>query len=627
LHCVYKVRRRDPVTGKVDDYGCIKHEVGVAGTAGHDHYNIYPEHDESSGDIIYQQRSGDPTCFRVGPQVIFENITGQHDDGLNYDFRDFDADIHPNYHREERNLPQMHQMSEDDIGEIMGESDPCLVCSNWGIERFMKIPEVEVCGDAIYGPYNEQADMTMPKCFKSYSRDIYGWVNYTNKSESVAPRKYYLSEMTKEQIVDFCNTTFSVKKVAERMSDALLYVKDGNYLDMWLIMKNNFVSRKERQNFLDQISTRSKKELYKGSLNLKNFCELYNYIDQMRHKYNYVDINGKEVREEKYLSKEYRTLYKQNVLNYILNYPELEQSIDCLEKHETNHRYWHVIMLLKRAKKDKILKLVPKWIVPLIKEEHDPQFRYLGENYNYSSAPKDIKDEYDIASLLRLDTPDRLYPSMMRIKDKLDTKGYEMGWFTFCDILNAGRKWNMAEIRLAWEYFKPAYAQNDPSIFWDWIEKVVNLPYETNISVDETEVIEYGACDYNIGDGYVSPARAFAMNLSNQMYSDDSWEVQKQPLNEAYDAKAKVRHMRECNHETFWTRLAHVGLSEDKLDKALSDETYEEIMEDHMQGVASMYNGEVGLSDSDLYHQEGYNPLTGDHTHLNGGLGTWQDEE
>lgn len=671
-HCVYKVRRRDPETGKIRDYGCIKHQIGTQDTAGVDWYNIFPEHDESSGNAIYQQRSSEPNCFRTGPTLIWENISGKGQNGLNYDLREFEADIHPLYRKEEYNIPSNSFLSEDDIGEIFGETDPILVNTGWNNERWIGINNVDICNEGIYGPYNAISDMVLPKCFKSYARDIYNWINFTNKKEVFKPRTHYLSEMNKEEIAFFCKNTFGAGSVAERMNEALLYIKRGNYLNIWTLMCNNFVSRDIKKKFMDSISMRSKNDLYKGTINIRQYCQLYGYIDKIRHNATYIDINGKEIKETKYLPNELIKLYKENLINFILNYPALQKSLNntslnnMAEKYATNQRYWFIVPLLKRAKKEGILNTkvkLPTWLVNIIKEESNPSFKLFGIEYDYKSAPADIKKEYDEANYLRLNGPQNLYPGIIHIKSQLDTKGYDVGWYTFCDILHAGRIWNIAEIKLAWEFFKPAWIREEPRIFWDWVEKIVELPYDTEFSISEEEyekiikkvngkclhipdteqVLEYGATDFNIGEGRVSQGRAFAMNLINQMYDYDSWEVQKQPISNSYDAIARVKLRRECNHETFWTMLARIGgLKNDreevirKISKGTYKEaivqdlnvTYEEAMENAMEGIANLDGiDEVGLSDSDLHIHEAYNPLSGEYKHLNGSIGSWLEEE
>jgi hypothetical protein len=669
LHCAFKVRRRDPDTGDVLDYGCLRHEVGVENTAGVDHYNLLPEHDESTGDAVYQQHSTEPSCFRVGPQLIWENISGHNQNGLNYDNRDFPADLHPGYRREDRNLPNKSEMTEEDLGEIFGGINPMLVSSSWNAERWFGISNVDVCNEGIYGLYNPISNMVLPKCFKSYARDIAGWVNYTNISESFRKRDKYISEMNANDINVFCTELFKDEKIAGRMKDALLYIKDGNFINIWTLMENNFVPSHIKSKFMNTISLRTNKELYKGTINLKLYCELYGFISKMRHRVTSIDLNGKSVTEIQYLPKALQRLYKSNLLNYILNNPNLKKSLEEItiaeaanERVKTNYRYWFVIPMLKLAKKEGILNkkaIIPPWLLEIIKEKNDPYFKVFGVEYQYSTAPEDIQKEYDEATVLRLDSPQQLYAGMINIRKELkDSVTFEVGcsdgWATFCDILDTGRVWNMAEIRLAWEHFKPAYLNNSPSDFWEWIDMIVDLPYETETTISqkelndqllrldtlhdkqilvasEEEVLMHGACDFNLGDGHVSQGRAFAMNLINQVVDSDTWEVQKQPLNNMYDAIARVKNLRECSHETFWSNLARFGGLKDDRDeirKTLSNETYEEVMTNLMEGVVSADSvAEIGLGDSDLGLLEFFDPLTDEHNYMNGGTGSWTSEE
>lgn len=649
--CAFKLLRRNKESGEIEDKGCQR----CGGKKGHDEYNIYPEH-RSDGSVV-NQNPGAMFPTDVGPTVIWENLSGHNQNGLNYDLRDFPADIHPLYHREDRNIPLSNNLSGDDTGEIFGGSEPCLVVPGWNIETFYGHDRVEHCYKGIYGKYDSKTDMVLPLCLKSYTRDIPGWIDYSTKTEWATPREFFVEGSTDAQIVAFCHDFFESADVANRIAESMIAIRDGHFVNVWILMANNFVSNEERKLFMEIVSLKTRSAIYSRHVNLQSYCELYTLLGKAEWYEEGIDENGKSVKNLKTIPREMVKLFKQNLMNWILNYPPLKVE-EWYDNYATNKRFWFVCEMLRKAKKEKVLSRTAKLSMWLVKQFIDSrnakkEFNLFGEQYDYATSPKDIQDEFCESILLRLkDGPQAMYPGMIKIKDIIQVDNDGPAWFMFCEILKAGKRWNISEIQTTWDYFKRAWIHEDASIFWDWIDCMEQQPYETEYSIskedflaklerEEANAIEYpsefaetmeiGATEFNLGEGSISPTRSFAANLMECMISSDSFEVQQRTLSEVYDARARIKKPRECNHETFWNELVRIGgLSGDKiqLKTTLSDEIHEELLESRDTRLANMDSTlETGLDSNELTTMSAFDIYSGEHEQLDGGSGSWHEEE
>lgn len=672
LECAFRIVKTNSA-GKPSYFGCVRH----GGNPGKDFYNLYPEHDYNTGDAVYQPSNpGDP--FKLGEITLsWENLTS-HQSGRNYDsFRDFPADIHPLYSVSEHNHPTKSILGVDDVGDVFGDDSPALVHSGWKTEKFYGKSSVELCQGGIYGRFDTKANMIMHTCMRSHI-GVPGFINYTNRND-VVKKELYIGYASDNDIISFAAGIFKDTKVALRMADAMLEVKRGNYINLWTVMTNNFVAHDVKRRFMSKISSDMHANIYKGRANLMHFCSLYSCVDQMNWTEYITDANGDTKRISKSTHSDLRKVYKENILNWILNYPPL-QNIDLNHggKYAPHNRYWFVVLLIKRAKRDGILNkkaMLPEWMISMILEKNDPMVKLFGKPMLYSQLPAEYKGEYHEAQDAHLDTEnpthiiENLYPGMINIKSELlqDKKVDAFMWGQFLQILKAGRRWSISEIKNAWEHFEPSWIQDDPSIFYSWLENVADLPMEEvdTISKEEGEELvkrgerklltepgpvtlaEHGACNFNLGDGGLSQQRAFASNLLNNSLDYSNWEtwddydVVRTPVGNWYEANAKVSHARECNHETFWAMLAQCGgLIDDRrnIDKILSDSTlhetldadaYEEALIASQENVASI-NGAIqgSLDGDDLDELMGYDPITDETSHLSSSMeGIWLGEE
>ena len=661
LECIFRITRLDE-DGNKKYLGCLRH----GGQQGFDIFNLYPEHDPLTGDAVYQPTNqSDP--FKIGEIILsWENLTS-HQSGRNFDYRDFPADVHPQYSIAEHNHPTKAFLGEDDLGEIFGDDSPALVHSGWNTEKFYKIPSVEHCQGGIYGRFDSKSDMISHACLRSYIGTP-NWINYTNSKESTQKKDIYIGYASDQEIIDFSKSMFKNEKIATRMSEAMILVKQGHFINLWTLMTNNFVSVKTKKEFMNRTSTVSEKSIYKGKANLYYFYTLYSLIDSMMW-YDYItDVNGKTTMVPKSTYKHIRLTLKENLLNWVLNHPILKKISLIGLKYSTEQRYWFVVLLLKRARRDRVLNgkaILPSWIIDIIKEKNDPRVKLFNDSMNYSQLPAEYKDEFHVAQHANLgttpnDSINSLYPGMINIKKELFGDGKKidpLGWGQFLQILKIGQRWSISEIRNAFEHFIPSWIKDEPAIFYGWLQNVADLSMEEidTVSPEEfkdllkkegrrsvgepgpVQLLEYGANNFNHGDGGLSPARAFANNLLNislnweNWITWDDWNAVKIPIGNWYEVTAKVHNVRECNHETFWAMLAaHGGLTDDRkeIERIFTDQTLEEALEASLHNIATTESiVEAGLDGDDLTNLMCDDPCNGTITHLDKGEGSWGGEE
>lgn len=579
LHCVYDLIRNDPVMGPDarKSHGCCLHR--------RDHYNIYPEFDHDGDSINQDDNPAMPECFKVGPTIIWENITNMHQDGMSFDYRNFDSDLHPLYHKEVRNIPTRLADDQELVGEVFGCNSPVLVSTGWIDESWYGHDRVERCRLGIYGPYDEKAGTTRPKCVKSYTLQVQGWINFTHQTDWGKPKQFFAADASDEVIKAFCSRWFD-PTVAERIAEGISKVKRGQYLNLWTLMSNNFINEDLRRDFMNMISLKSKRNLYPNHLNIEHYCRLYDQVDKMSWDHEYYDLDGKRKVKHIKFPVEIRRLYKQNILNFILNYPCLQKAEVGLDTgYSTNERYWWAMTLFKRAAKEGIINRkmgLPAWFVKQFRDTgtHDPLVEVHGEMKPYSQCTQQEKDDYAEALIVRVDNAKDLYPKMERVEDIIDYHAKGLLWYTFCDILNAGRRWNRSEIQTAWDIFTVAWEKEDPSIFWDWVDEIASRQMEDDISIDGTEVIYEGAVRLDLGDGNITEGRAFAANLLGlRLGCDrDSFDVNKMPVQNWYEVSGRTKpSLKKDGRKVFWDQLALCGgLVDDRFDLSMRIEDFME---------------------------------------------------
>lgn len=573
--CIFRITRMEH--GNVVTHGCVLH----ACKEGHDYYNLYPELEgfqahgprqdgkpavpvtgqataersmlvyNTDGKVLYQPSNRtDP--YKLGAEFGEENLT-EHNSGKSFDFRSFDADINPKYHRIDFNVPTKHILGDEDVGEIMGDENPALVHPSWNTEKFEGISSVEVCRNAIYGRYNPDDNIVFHVCMKSHI-GLPNWINYTNTVMDVKPADLYVGFASDDEISSFAHDCFKNWTVAERVAEALIFVKNGGYVNFWSLLKNNFIPKKSITDFTRRINTESIDSIYKknafGSRDgLENYVKLYFMLDKMQWKDEVIDEEGNTKVDLMKIPDDYLHRYRENILNWVLNHPMLKKVSLEEKKYRPEERYWFIIPLLKRALKDGTLNktvLLPQWMISMLKKPN-PSVKVFRETKRYNELSEELKGEYHDAQIMQLDNMsasssdniNRQYPGMRVIRNELPANllreadlmvignedGEKNGWKQFTELLHLGKRWSMLEIKNAFEHFVPSWSQNAPFIFYDWLEKIAESPIEPTYSLtkdefdeiikrtggivedypdDEIEMIQEGALYHNLGDGDLS---------------------------------------------------------------------------------------------------------------------------
>jgi hypothetical protein len=367
--------------------------------------------------------------------------------------------------------------------------------------------------------------------------------------------------------------------------------------------------------------------------------------------------------------------YRENLINWILNYPKWKTIlVGTGGRYQRDERYWFLKPMLQRALRvDKVIDpkvKPPEWLLQILKETNEPEVSIFGELKKVSELPEDLRSEFDLAkySNVRSDTPQdtimSIYPGMINIKKELVIAGFDpnelgvQGWGQFVHLLKIGRLWSMLEITTAWDRFVPSWIQDDPKIFYEWLQKVADSPTDPVYSVSQEEldaittklgkeaiiadtvvIIEEGDTLGETGDGMKK--KAFAANLLNVSLNWDEWESwddfesDKVPLQSWYETTSRVSKSRESTGDVFWNQLAKLAargaiFKEDykNIAKKLCNETRNEAIHPDTDVVVPDGVIMTGIDTADRQDINGYNSLTDEYsTFSSEGDLSCQDEE
>lgn len=564
LKCVYRKIEINEQTGELEE--------GKCSICQHDTYNIYPEFDESTGEVIYQSplvKSDDGSILRstevdpVGRLVIWENITNQHQDGNSFDYREFRADIHPLYHMVEYNVPTKYgELDPDTVASVFGNNKISMSSMGWHEDKSYGFPNKENCKYLLLGVYDVASGKTIHRSMKDYSGDILDWIDFSVFQKVTRPRKLYLLDASDEIISSYVKEKFEDEKAAKRMIEIMQASRDGEFINIKQAAVNNGISPELANEMLNEISFKSKASIYKGSINLQKLYELYENINSI-------------VKEPEHL-----TIYRVNILNYVLNYPNIQDILFDKEYFGTNERYWFVYLMLKKAyKRDKIIdpSKLPYWIVCVLHEVKNgtKKFKLFNEECDTQRCTEEEFDVFVEAFSNGIRQPDRLFPAMDTIENTIGDDyrtSSEEKKKTFNKILLAGVKWNKTEVQAVWNKFSKEFDKNNPRRFWNFISELDDLDYDQLI-----ERID--------GDGNPGTKKACFSNLveARTIFKDeDNWEVEIPYLCKGITAGAKHKAKFKSRKNMFWYMLMKVGgLSEDnQIDENLiSDDKVEMLIE------------------------------------------------
>lgn len=618
MRCIYQDIEVDQETGDLIERGCLIKQ--------RDHYNVYPEFSEGTGNVVRQ--NGPTKCLDghiipdteldpLGPTIIWENIAGQHDHGLTFNYRRFSPYEHPRYHLAEFNIPTRHgPLDPDTVADIFGESSLTLVSSGWHDDKSYGKPTVERCNMCLFGRFDRLAGLTVHRAMRSYSGDVSDWVNYTNLKERVRRKYLFLLDANLSAIEQFCIERFEGAAV-NRMIDIMRAVKEGHYINLREAAMNNGMTQQQASTMMQEISIKSKKTIYSGTVNLQRLYELYAFVDRM----NVADV--------------YAKVFRCNIINYLLNFPKLMQIDPTIQtEFKTNQRYWFAYLMVKRAfVVDRILdvKTLPFWFVHLLHKikNHKTKFSVLGKIYATDEVINEVFDDFVEAQSYYIRDVTRLFPAMCSVDSLLEEYNTcnENKKKTFNNILKAGVKWNITEVQTVWKKFTKCFDKNQPRLFWNFIDEMDELDYKT-------------LSERITGEGNPGMKKACFINLvkaRTEFRDEDSWNVsipELMPVNSA-GAKHKAKFRQRKMH--FWIELMKIGglkgdkridtefISDDKIQQLIDQEQEK----DELEEMKCAPSDEPIIDGDDYEDYSEFDPSTGMLTPLisRGSNDSWEEGE
>lgn len=594
LRCVYQRIDVDVETGELVEKGCRIRNG--------DQYNIYPEFDKSTGDVIYQTPTVKARNGHILPSIdvdplyqvmIWENITGQHQNGLSFDYRNFNAYEHPGYYMTEYPVPHKHGMLDSDsVADVFGDDNLTLVTPGWNEDKSYGRPNIERCNIGLYGRFDRIANLVIHRSMKNYTADLMNWENFTTFQDRSKQKLLFLMDASNEVIELYCDGKF--EDGAKNMSKIMKAVRNGEYINLKEAAMNNSMSREDATSMMQDISLKSRKTIYQGNVNIQRICELYEYVARI----------GLDV--------EYVRMYRVNILNYILNYKPLQKLILAFPEFKTNQRYWFIYIMLKKAyHRDKIVnpESLPQWVLSLLKEtkQRTPLVKVFDKIYDLRNAPPEVLDIVAESYAYRVKEPNRLFPAMARIKDVLGTS-FEQATATkqqiFKTILRAGVLWNKTEVQTIWAKFTRYYSKKQARHFWNFIDEMDGLDYDVLASRAK-------------GEGNLGLKKICFANLiqaRTNFRGEDNWEVEIPKLVSSVTAGARHKAKFRQKKKYFWAALSRIGglHGDKKLSQSMiSDDRIQNLIEkeqlkDELKESYSAPSSEA-LLDSDEYNS--YNEI------------------
>lgn len=455
------------------------------------------------------------------------------------------AEIHPCYHMVEFNVPRNRYGKLDDAEPVtIGGNGTFIVSDRWVEDRFGEPKKaigkqrVEDCY-GIYGTYDFRKNMMIHKYMRDYGNEIPGWVNYTTVRINYNPRLYNIHTSKMDDIKSFILENVKNPVVVDRIIEAYNLLKSSKtptirneslHIDIWRLMSNNGLNRDIIRKLTKAISTKGPKHPFISSTgNRVNLEKLRNLYLALRPKRRYKHQVKKGYSDVLLMAAMEARGYMANIVNCLLNDPVLatiNPEIESLrnvspyssKRVHSSRKYWYAIEIIDLAFKDGILSNanLPNWVRVLFKRHlrNKESFEHVQNTFcdveDYSDGKNGVYDDYIDALSMGLMEPYQLFPAMTSMKALLEPKNYELnGFYVFTDMCRAIKSITPSELKFAWEHFKIAWGQNNPSEWWYFIKDIqVTTKYNDQISLNTSE------------NGF-----NFATDLESVGVDEDSWEV------------------------------------------------------------------------------------------------------
>ena len=446
-----------------------------------DEYRMYPRsaRRRTDGLLVWHEHEvvnrSDPMPIANRPYQ-FEALTNHWITGDEYDLRRHEYD-HPLYHMIEFNVPSNRygDLADTEVCELLGTTEPVLMSNRWFDDGFgqpyraIGKERVAYC-TGLYGTFDMRKKLAFHKSMRDHWPDVSWWVNYTQihgKAMGKKPLNIFESEW--EKIEEYCAKHIPRKKLLGRILEALAYVKHGEYINLYVLMRNNGATPQQIRTITRGISTKNPETIHVSSTG-KGFSleKLWNLYEALR-----TGKIGHTLRE--------RQECMANIVNFVLNDPRLQK----INPHQPGgfraaEKYWFMIKILNRAIYDDrivIIDKIPEWLRTMVKKHvsRDPSIKLCGNTVvRMSQLHDEFKEEFsDYAQSVAcgLSEPADLYPRMRTVRDICEVDTREEKYFKeFMEkILPNVTRISPLEMRDLWVHWESTRRRNVPTQFWKYI--------------------------------------------------------------------------------------------------------------------------------------------------------------
>ena len=508
---------------EIDENGKPVEDTAVCRLRGRpvDEYRLIPEHDSASGRVIHNNQNF-TEFVRLGPDIIWETVNPV-ENGLTFTPRKLrveDFNTHPLYTIKDVNEPKT---TSKDIGDNtilvpFGDAENLAFSSvGWKEQDVKGLERIDKCFCGLYGEFNLKTAiitdtkngvptkaMATPKCIKDQCGQIPDWINYTMIPPSRSRQyTFFVAKASNRDIVDHCIKWFGPTMSAAAIAKILIAIRGGEYINMYNVLDNHGIDEQTVKKFMRETNTRTK-DIFKP-INLLKYWLYYTHV----------------LCELPYIK---GLPYRANLVNFLLNNPANSKinpnEPDAVMKDgtlvfSTPHRYWHMINIImhtyyedRRGRAPLLNKsMLPDWLVPMI---------------NAVREKRDIEDkDFKNPGVKRLkDIVEKICDGTYAIKD---TEHWHKRAEAFADIVRAGQRWTLPEIKSAWVEFCRAYDASDPRRFWSWVEAIRSAEPDT---IQNLLAVP----------GDIPPKRAFTEHLTAKgvIVNKNTFKVRQLPLNERW---------------------------------------------------------------------------------------------
>ncbi len=431
---------------EIPEYNCL---IG-----NEDNYNIYPR-SEYKGDYMvwteHEPPDYSPAPFRFANKMYqFESLSHHNVTGDEYDANRHDYS--PMFHLVDYNAPinQTGILAEDEPGEIVGTNEFFLTSNRWYSDRYgepkkvLGRSRVDFCF-GLYGMVDIKNRCIVHKSMRNYCYNIKEWQNYTNVgAQNINKKINIFTDFEKAE--EFCSSRIENENILGRILEALLYIKDGEYINLRSFLKSNDIPYTVMNDIVSRIATNNPKKIHRTSSGRRYNVEKVKSL--------YMALRNKKIP----ISSRMRRIYMANIVNFILNDYEGLGKIDLDKvsayKFSTEDRYWFAIQIIANALyADNLidsLEILPRWFKELF----------------VAHTKLEVPEEKD---------PNLCQPPVESIRKILGILPEQDDIYCdFKDILTVLKSITSTELTYIWKYWVKAHSKSNSRIFWNFIQELSN---------------------------------------------------------------------------------------------------------------------------------------------------------